>query len=163
MVSKHGDNPGKAENWLEEVEKDKRYIVPPKIKGFPWVTGGPARYMPLVQQFLEERGILVPESELFDISSQAAWAGMRAKERLARIAAKDYSADPVEARYPKWDEVKPTLAIKSRMLTLADNFDDFIKTRSAASRMKYRICLQDLERQLGDENLGAATPDNIQA
>jgi len=165
MVSKHDGDPGKAEKWREEVEKDRRFIVPPqtKLKGLNWVTGGPGRYMPLVQQFLEERGILVPEDNLFDIAAQAAWAGMRAKERLARIAEKDYSDDPAEARYPKWDEVKPTLAIKSEMLTVADHYDEFANTRSAGLRKKYRTSLQDLARFLGHENLAIATPENIQA
>ena len=164
MVSKHDGDPGKAEKWREEVEKDRRFIVPPqtKLKGLNWVTGGPGRYMPLVQQFLEERGILVPEDNLFDIAAQAAWAGMRAKERLARIAEKDYSDDPAEARFPKWDEVKPTLSLKSEMVTLADHFAEFAKPHAAKSRKKYRSCLQDLERFLENSNLAAATPDDIQ-
>jgi integrase len=162
MVAKHDSDPGAAARWLEEVESDRRIISPKGLNGRPRLGSGPSLYMPMVQKFLEERGIIVGEGHLFDIAREAAYAGLLAKERLARAARGDYSDDPAAARFPKWEEVELNFTIKSKTLTLVEHYDEFAKTRSAASRKKYRSCLQDLERFLGNPNLAVATPDDIQ-
>ncbi len=158
LVAKHESDPGRADAWLAEIERDKRWMNPGPFRP----SGAGTLYRPQVEAFLAERGIIVSDNDLFSLSYAAAQAGVLAKERIVRMAARDYSDDPAEARFPKWAEVEPTLNIPARMLTLDDNFDEAMKTKKVSTRKRYRGCLNDLERFLGTRNLGAATPDRIQ-
>jgi hypothetical protein len=126
-------------------------------------SGAGALYRPQVEAFLAERGIIVSDNDLFSLSFAAARAAVLAKERIVRMAQRDWSDDPAEAKFPKWADVEPTLNIPARMLTLDDNFDEAMKTKKASTRKRYRGGLNDLETFLGTRDLGVATPDRIQA
>ena len=159
LVAKHRNDPGRAEQWLADIERDKGWISPGPLRP----SGAGALYRPQVEAFLAERGILLSDSDLFTLSYAAARAGVLAKERIVRMAKRDWSDDPSEARFPKWAEVEPTLNIPARVLTLDENFDEAMKTMKASTRKRYRGCLEDLERFLGVPDLGTATPERIQA
>ncbi len=158
LVAKHENDPGRADAWLAEIEQDKRWINP---RG-PRPSGAGALYRPQVETFLAECGIILSDSDLFSLSYAAAQAGVLAKERIVRMAKRDWSADPAEAKFPKWADVEPTLNIPGRMLTLDEDFDEAMKTKKVSTRKRYRGCLNDLERFLGTRDLGTATPERIQ-
>ena len=159
FVSQHDGNPGRADGWRDQITQDLRWLKPSGRRP----GNGASLYMPQVQRFLEERGILVSDVDLWDVATAAAFAGTEAKERLVRMAGKDYSDDPAEARYPKWNEVAPTLKIKSQMLTLEDDYEEYAKTKSPGTRKKYRSCLNDLVRFIGTKDLNTVTPELVQA
>ena len=119
-------------------------------------------YFPQVEEFLAERGIIGDDDALWDLAFAAARVGVLAKERLVRMAQRDYSGDPAAEMFPKFDDVKSHLTIRSQMLTLEEHFDEFMKTKAPASRKKYSCCLNDLVRFLGDPNLAVATSERIQ-
>ncbi len=103
------------------------------------------------------------DSDLFSLSFAGAQAGVLAKERIVRMAQRDWSDYPAEARFPKWTVVESTLNIPERTLTLNESFDEAMKTKKVSARKRYRGCLEDFERFLGMRDLRTATPDRIQA
>ena len=158
FVAKHERNPGQADEWRKAIEDDMRQMHPSGRRPPATVS----LYLPQVQEVLAEREIIVDDEALWDLAFAAARAGIIAKERLVRMAQRDYSGDPAAEKFPKFDDVKAHLSIRSQMLTLEEHFDEFAKTKAPASRKKYRGCLNDLVKFLGDPNLADATPELIQ-
>jgi integrase len=158
FVARHDEDPGSAKEWEDRAAHDRMIIRPPNRR----LGGAVSLYLPQVEQFLKVRDILVDDSDLYYLSIAVANAGVQAKETLARNAHGDYSEDPREQRYPKWEQVEPKLQIRTRMLSIDEHFDGFAKESLApASRKKYRSCLRDLARFLKTENLNEATPERL--
>ncbi len=158
-VERHVETATPADDWAGRVEHDRRIIKPSgKRPG-----GAVSLYLPQVQTFLNERGIVVDEADHFDLAMAAAKTGVLAKETLARHAEGDYSEDPRESRFPKWELVERKIQATQRRLALAEHFDAFAKEHGLepSSRKKYRSCLQDLCRSIKSDNLNDATPDSL--
>ena len=155
LVAKHDKDPGKAEEWLAEAERDRR-IIKPRLNGFG--AGGPLYYKQ-VKEFLDERKLVLDDHDVFTLAYAAAPAGVQAKEQLARNAKGDYSPDPAEARFPKWEHVEPDIVSSSRRLTLTLHWDDYVKERmpSAATIKRWRPILEKLAVFAGSDDLAKVT------
>jgi hypothetical protein len=143
LVAKHDKDPGKAEKWLAEAEHDRR-IMKPRPNGFG--AGGPLYHKP-VAEFLAERKLVIEDGDFFDLCYAAASAGVQAKEHLARNAKGDYSPDPAEQRFPKWENVESDIVSSTHSkLTLKLHWDAYIKAKQPSENTikRWRPILEKL-------------------
>ena len=156
MIAKHDENPGRASDWREKIERDGKVMLP--SGGRP--SGAVGLYLPQVKEFLTERGIGVDDNDLYELALAVSKAGVQAKEALERRADGDYSPDPKAERFPKWEEVEPKITVRMRSLTVAKHFTKFADDcgLSQATRKRWRPALENLAEHIQDDNLVAVTP-----
>ncbi|KQT50826.1 hypothetical protein ASG43_06075 [Aureimonas sp. Leaf454] len=107
-VARHEENPG-DQDWGVRLVTDYAFLKPEKVRmsGHETPVGKrmyevirTKRYKPIVDAFLEKRGLLVDDESRERITTAVSAAMMQAHEQLQRYANGDYRPDPDAERFP---------------------------------------------------------------
>ncbi|WKW50727.1 DUF6538 domain-containing protein [Rhodomicrobium lacus] len=150
FVKSFEDFPGEPEIW-ELAREAHESALSSSERSEAW-------FGPYVDQLALAKGLVLdPESRRGAIQ-EAGRALVDVAKRLHRNASGDYSPDPAEARFPRWEDAKPSVSIH-------DVFERWQRERkpSASTISTWRGCVDGFVAHLGHNDMSRVTKKDVVA
>lgn len=160
MVLRYENQPEQLSGWKQRLEH-LRASTGPRARRF----GVGFHFDAELRAFLAERQIVVDDPyEYSTLVWSTGKAGLMAMESLvARTEAGDWSDHDGLKKFPKWEQVEPTLPVTSRMLVVDVDWEQFKtdSTLSPATVKAWRPMLDKLTAFVGRANIAGVARKQV--